>query len=274
VKVTEKELVMRYYRELAIPHLIPFPRRISPKATDPQPEGLDTWESGMPLHELDWSESLIRSPRVIPGVTTVKRLVGESPGSSPQKIPLDLYIGIDCSGSMGNPAYSLSYPILAATVITLSALRAGAKVMACLSGEPGSFTQTDGFLSDEKRLLSLLTDYLGTGYSFGIQRLKDSILDGPKLPRPAHLLVVSDSDIFSMLGDLKNGWEIAEQAAVKAGGGATFVLQIERKHFIQPVERMEAMGWNVHTVKTQEEMLAFAAAFAKAKYAATKTAEG
>lgn len=266
VKVTEKELLIRYYRELAIPHLIRFPQRISPKSTDPQPEGVDLWEPGMPLYEIDWSESLTISPQVIPGVTTVKRLVGDSPGSSPQRLPLDLYIGIDCSGSMGNPAYNLSYPILAATVITLSALRTGARVMACLSGEPGSFTQTDGFLRDEKRILSLLTDYLGTGYSFGIQRLKDTILDGPQLPRPTHLLVVSDSDIFSMLGDLKDGWQIAEQAAVKAGGGATFVLQIDRKQFVKPVKRMEDIGWNVHTVKSQEEMVAFAAAFAKAKY--------
>ena len=266
VKVTEKELVIRYYRELAIPHLIRFPQRISPKSTDPQPEGVDTWESGMPLHELDWSESLVRSPLVIPGVTTVKRLVGESPGSSPQRLPLDLYIGIDCSGSMGNPAYSLSYPILAATVITLSALRTGAKVMACLSGEPGTYTQTDGFLRDEKKILGTLTDYLGTGYSFGIQRLKDTILDGPKLPRPTHLLVVTDSDIFYMLGELKDGWQIAEQAAVKAAGGATFVLQLERKYYSEQIARMESIGWNVHTVRTQEDLVKFAAAFAKAKY--------
>ncbi len=266
VKVTEKDIIIRYYRELAVPHLIKFPRRISPKATDPQPEGLDSWESSMPLQELDWSESLARSPQVIPGVTTVRRLVGESPGSSPQRLPLDLYIGIDCSGSMGNPAYNLSYPVLAATVISISALRTGARVMACLSGEPGSFTQTDGFLREEKRILSVLTDYLGTGYAFGIQRLKDTVVDGPKLPRPTHLLVVSDSDIFSMLGDLKDGWQIAEQAAARAGGGATFVLQIERKYFQEPVARLESIGWNVYTVKNQEEMVAFAAAFAKARY--------
>jgi len=266
VKVTAKQITMRYYRELAIPHLIRFPQKLSPKASDPLPEGLDTWESGMPLYEIDWAESLTRSPQVIPGVTTVRRLMGESPGSSPKQMPLDLYIGIDCSGSMGNPAVSLSYPVLAGTVIMLSALRTGARVMACLSGEPGSFTQTNGFLRDEQQILSVLTDYLGTGYSFGIQRLQDTILDGPKLPRPTHLLVVSDADIFYMLGELKNGWQIAEQAAARAAGGASFVLQLDRKQYKNEIARMEAIGWDVYTVTSQEELVAFAAAFAKAKY--------
>ncbi|MEI6212916.1 MAG: hypothetical protein WCP10_02330 [Desulfuromonadales bacterium] len=266
VKVTEKEVTMNYYRELAVPHLIRFPQRISPKSTDPQPEGLDSWEAGMPLYEIDWSESLVRSPQVIPGVTTVKRVTGESPGSSPKKQPLDLYIGIDCSGSMGNPAVSLSYPVLAATVITLSALRTGARVMACLSGEPGKFTQTDGFLRDERRILSVLTDYLGTGYSFGIKRLKDTILDGPLLPRPTHLLVVTDADIFYMLGEVREGWQITEQAAAKAGGGATFVLQIDRQNYQADIARLEACGWEVYTVNSQEELVAFATAFARAKY--------
>ena len=264
--MTEKDLTIRYYRELAIPHLIRFPQRQSPRATDPQPEGLDTWESGMPLYEIDWSESLVQSPQVIPGVTTVRRLMGETPGSSPKNLPLDLYIGIDCSGSMNNPAFSLSYPVLAATVITVSALRTGARVMACLSGEPGSFTQTDGFLRNEKGIMSVLTDYLGTGYAFGIQRLKETILDRPAPERPTHLLVVSDSDIFYMLDELKDGWQIAEQAAARAGGGASFVLELNRKERKAEIEKMQKIGWQVYTVTSQQELVDFAASFAKAKY--------
>jgi hypothetical protein len=266
VKVTVKDMTIRYFRELAVPHLIRFPRRTLPQATDPYPEGLDNWDAGMPLQEIDWSESLSRSPQVIPGVTTLKRLHGESPGSDPQRIPLDLYIGIDCSGSMGNPAVRLSYPVLAATVITLSALRTGAKVMACLSGEPGRFTQTDGFIRNERGVMSLLTDYLGTGYAFGIERLRATFLSAEKLARPAHILVVSDGDLLQMLRRVPDGWEVAREAARVAGGGATCALEINRAYYREGVERLEGIGWSVYTVSSQEELVAFARAFARAKY--------
>jgi hypothetical protein len=67
---------------------------------------------------VDWPESLTRSPQVIPGVTTVKRVYGTSEGTSPEKVPVDLYLGVDCSGSMLNPRYGLSYPVLAWQVVT------------------------------------------------------------------------------------------------------------------------------------------------------------
>ena len=112
----------------------------------------------------------MNSPEIVPGVTTVQRVYGESPGVDPAKLPVDLYLGIDCSGSMPNPQYSLSYPALAGTIIALSALRVGAKVMVVLSGEPGKSLATDGFVSEETKVLEVLTSYLGTGTTFGIQR--------------------------------------------------------------------------------------------------------
>ena len=39
-ELDERELTARYYRELAMPHLIPFPVTRLPQATDPLPEGL------------------------------------------------------------------------------------------------------------------------------------------------------------------------------------------------------------------------------------------
>ncbi len=266
VEVSGKELTIRYYRELAVPHLIRFPQRRLPEATDPYPEGLDTWDAGMPLHELDWAESLSRSPTVVPGVTTLKRLHGESPGGEPQQRPLDLYIGIDCSGSMSNPSVRLSYPVLAGTVITISALRTGARVMACLSGEPGKFTQTDGFIRDERRIMSVLTDYLGTGYAFGVGRLDATFCGETKRERATHILVVSDSDIFAMLDSADGGWDIARRAAEAAGGGATFVLEIPGASHSKQMDRLRSIGWEVYTVTGQEELVAFARAFAREKY--------
>lgn len=264
VKAPEREMVARYYRERALPFLVRFPVKEAREATEPQPEGLETWDTGMPLQEIDWSETLARGSEPVPGVTTVRRTYGETEGASPAKIPLDLYIGIDCSGSMANPAAALSYPVLAGTVLALSALRAGARVKVCLSGEPGEYSETDGFIRDEREILRVLTGYLGTGYSFGIARLEDTFLKEWKARRPVHILVVSDSDIFHMLKELRDGWEIAAGALKAAGGGGTFVLEIPGRN--QETARLEALGWAVSTVNGQEELLAFARAFSRANY--------
>ncbi len=270
VTLSDAEIVTRYYRELSLPYLVPFPVREKARAVDPLPEGLDAWDIGSPIKDIDWIESIVRSPTVIPGVTTVQRVYGTTEGTSPERAPVDCYIGVDCSGSMGNPAVQLSYPVLAATVIALSALRAGARVMACLSGEPGKFSQTDGFLRSEKELLKTLTGYLGTGYSFGAGRLEATFIEGPKLPGPAHILVVSDSDLFQMLDQYKNGWEVAGEALARAGGGGSLALQISRGSYREPIARLEKMGWSVYCVGSQEELVAFARAFSADKYGKEK----
>jgi hypothetical protein len=268
VKVTEKELVMRYYRERALPHLVPFPARVQRPAGEPVPEGLETWDLGSPVARIDWPGTLTRSPVVIPGLTALERVEGVSEGGEPRRTPLDLYVGIDCSGSMGNPARQLSYPVLAGTVLALSALRSGARVMVCLSGEPGSFTQTRGFVRSEREVLAVLTDYLGTGYAFGVERLRETFLEGPPPARPAHVLVVSDSDWFHMLKQHKAGWDIAQQAAVRAGGGATAALQLAPESWREDITRLGEAGWAVHPVRTMEELVAFARVFSRAKYGA------
>ena len=266
VDLSEDELLIQYYRELARPHLIRFPARVVREAVDPLPEGLDPWEAGAPLSTLDWLESIVRSPYLIPGVTTVQRSYGSSDGGTPERKSVDLYLGVDCSGSMGNPKYHLSYPVLAGTVIVLSALRAGARVMVALSGEPGEYSSTNGFIRDEQEILKVLTGYLGTGYAFGIQRLKDAFPDGEKPKRPTHIMVVTDGDIFSMLERVEGGWELAERARETAGGGGTYVLNISPASYQHGIDRMMADGWNVHLVDAWEDMVAFARAFSKTQY--------
>lgn len=263
--LTDEQAAARYYRERALPHLVPFPTRRAPQTKEPLAEGYETWDAADDLDDLDLFGSLLRSPEIIPGVTTVRRVYGETPGSDPAKLPVDLYIGIDCSGSMPNPQNTLSYPALAGTILALSALRRGARVMVVLSGEPGSSLATEGFVSDERAVLRVLTSYLGTGYSFGIHRLRDTFGERKRGDRDVHILIVTDHDIYSLL-DADHGWEIARDALKQARGGGTYVLNMETGAAAKQVARMQSDGWKVHAVRDWEEVVGFARAFARAIY--------
>ena len=270
VKLDPERIVMKYYRERALPHLVPFPVKTMPQSMDPLPEGVETWDVGDPIEEIDWLETIVHSPHVVPGLTTVERTYGTSPGRDPGRAPLDLYIGIDCSGSMANPKHYLSYPVLAGAVITLSALRAGSRCSAILSGHEGPHIETEGFVRSEDEILKVLTGYLGTGYAFGIPHLARAFEVRKPTDNPVHILIVTDHDIFAMLG-AANGWRIAEQALAKARGGGTFVLHMNLDGEKQ-VERMRAQGWSVYGVTEWEDILAFARDFSRQKFGSEETA--
>ncbi len=278
-RASEEDVTLRYYRERALPYLIRFPEKETPVAREPMPEGLETWDMGRDFSDIDWIESITRSPHVVPGVTTLTRVYGDSPGQDPQKEPFDLYIGIDCSGSMPNPRAQLSFPVLAGFIIALSALRAGGRVMACLSGEPGKSIATDGFRRDQDSVLRLMTQYLGQGYSYGIFRLDDMAARLAARHRPVHLLILTDSDIYSSLrekhgatgakGAQREGWAAAEAALRKAGGGGTMLLHTPGhaapylKAFEGDARKLAGLGWRLAYVSDWEQVLEFARNFAQ-----------
>lgn len=264
----ENLLIMRYYRDIALPYLVPFPLEESSPLAEVLPEGTDQWEPGDPIDELDWFETAMVSPVIVPGFTTRSRVYSIDTDSSAKPQAFNLYVGIDCSGSMNNPKHNFSWPICAGAIVSLSALRAGAMVMACLSGEPGSFLETRGFVQTDNEVLSVLTSYLGTGYAYGIPRLETEHIE--KVKGKTHLLIVSDDDIFSMLQAKSpaggENFEIAEQALIRAGGGGTFVLHSRSGWHRKEVKRLQKMGWVIHFVTNEEEMVTFARAFAAQFY--------
>jgi len=277
VKLPENEIISRYYRERALPHLIRFPTRSLPQSTEPLAEGLESWDAGEALEELDIAESIILNPQVVPGYTTMKRVYGTMEGTTPQREPLDLYVGIDCSGSMGNPRITTSFPILAGTIVALSALRAGSRVKVVLSGEPGKYVSTKDFGRDEAEILTTLTSYLGTGYSFGIHRLAETFDQRKPSDRPVHILIVTDHDIFMMLRETssgragfdprRTGWDVARDALAKARGGATYVLNMPIDFEPAGVKQMQNDGWSVSSVRQWEDIVAFAREFSRRTFA-------
>ena len=275
----QQQLINNYYKEAAIPYLINFPVETKSTREFDLPEGMDIWNVGDSVDEIDWVQTSIYTSQIFPGINTLKRTYGPSGDEDESLSPFNVYIGIDCSGSMSNPKQNFSWPVLAATIIGLSALRAGAKVMGCLSGEPGKYLQNKDFESNENEILTVITSYLGTGYAYGIQRLVDAF--PKKQKEKSHIVIVTDDDIFAMLGakhlgwnekkenqskESKTMWNIMETALENAGGSGTLVLHAKPDWHQEEVARLKTMGWNIHYVTNQNQLVEFAESFTKINY--------
>ena len=192
VNLTPHEIAIRYYRERALPHLVRFPTREMPETKEPLMEGLEVWDIGSPLEDLDWFESALTNTQIIPGYTTVQRTYGTTSGTLPERAGVDLDLYVDCSGSMPNPQSATSFLTLAGTIISLSALRAGARVKATLWSGAKDYQTTNEFIRDETEILKILTGYIGGATAFPIHLLRDTFKDRKPSNRPVHILVISD----------------------------------------------------------------------------------
>jgi hypothetical protein len=281
VTLTDHDVAVRYYRERAIPYLVPFPARRVPHGTEPLPEGLEPWDIGHPIDAVDWLQTVLQSPRVIPGMTTVQRIYGTTEGREPERQPLDLDLYVDSSGSMANPQRQLSFPALAGAIICLSALRAGASVQATLWSGKQQLTSTDGFVRNEDALLRVLTGYYGGGTAFPIHKLRDTFSDRDASSKPAHILIVSDDGVSTMFDDDErgqSGWDVSKMALEKARGGGTMVLQLadgwetsrDQGYYGNAYAAIalarDQQGWNVHRVASWEDLVSFAREFSRLRY--------
>lgn len=265
----QHQVTSRYYRERALPHLIPFPARRGPRTVEPLAEGHEEWGAGDPLEALDLFGSVVRSPRLLPGVTTVQRVYGETPGAEPARVPMDLDVYVDCSGSMPNPAIDVSYLALAATILSLSALRAGARVQATLWSSPGVLETTRGFIRDERRIVGTVTGYISGGTAFPIHVLRDTYDARKPADPPAHIVVISDDGCDTMLRHDERGNDgaaIAKMALARARGGGTLVLNLPDLDRWRAREPFAQIGYKVHAIRAWDDLVAFARAFVRENY--------
>ncbi len=234
-------------------------------------EGLAPWEFGQPIESVDWEQSVLYSPRIVPGVTTLQRTWGVMAGSEADDMPLDLDLYVDCSGSMPNPQRQISYTTLAGAVLVLSALRAGARVQATLWSGPGQFDTTHGFIRDEQQLLGILTGYLGGATAFPLHVLRETYQKRAQLPRPTHILVISDAGVDSMFQEDemgRSGHDLVAEALEMAGAGCTLALNIspERLKTAGWVTKAQNLGLQIFAVSSWEAMVAFARDFSRMTY--------
>jgi hypothetical protein len=217
----------------------------------------------------------MQSPRVIPGMTTVQRIWGTSPGTSPARVPLDLDLYVDSSGSMPNPQHMTSYLTLAGAILALSALRSGARVQVTLWSGKHQFTMTDGFVRDETAILRTLTGFYGGATAFPIHVLRDTFSKRTPKDRLAHIMVISDdgiSTLFDKDEQGNSGWDVSKMALKNAGGGGTFVLNLPKNweaitQGYQTIHRArDEGGWQVHAISSWDQLVEFARQFSQLRY--------
>ena len=269
--LSDEDIAVRYYRERALPHLVAFPSRPGTRASEPLIEGLEPWEMGDPLDEIDWLATASVSPVVVPGVTTVRRLWGEDPGRARRPEPVDLDIYVDSSGSMPDPRQRTSYLTLAGAIVALSALRAGSRVQCCLWSGKGQSMATDGFVRDEGAILRILTGFYGGATQFPIHRLRKTFAKRLDTARPVHVLHISDDGITTMFDDDErgnSGWDVAARALASGRAGGTMALNLWRDWRSDPqLVRAAEQGWDIYPIKEMEDLVEFARAFSRRHYA-------
>lgn len=242
VEADERAVAAHYYRELAAPYLVPFRDPRSRRRSEPVPGALETWELGEDLTEIDWTATVLASPVVVPGVTTRRRLEEEHPGGDPRRVPMDLDLYLDSSGSMPDPAHVLSPVAVAGTILALSALRAGGHVQATTWSGRDQIATTNGFTRDAEAVMRAVVAFFGGATSFPLPLLERTHLragGGARTTRPCHIAVVSDAGATSMVDDVGDAGGddgtgaaplghqavgTAERALVAAGGGGTLLL--------------------------------------------------
>jgi hypothetical protein len=270
LNLSDHEIAVRYYRERAIPHLVRFPVRVIPDTPEPLAEGLEQWDIGGKLEDVDWLETSIASPVIVPGLTTVQRVYGTTQGAQPEREPVDLDLYVDCSGSMPNPQRNTSYLTLAGAIITLSALRAGARVKATLWSGAHDFQTNGEFTRDETAVLQILTGYIGGATAFPIHLLRETFKNRTAKDRAVHILVISDDGVDTMFDadeQGNSGWDISRLALEKGRGGGTMVLNLYSDwQNIPKLQQAHEQGWSLNRVQTWEDLVEFARKFSRENY--------
>jgi hypothetical protein len=278
VTLSDHDLAVAYYREKAAAHLIRFPARKQPRASDPMPEGLEPWQMGESFDSIDWMQSILQSPRIIPGMTTVQRVWGHSEGRERSTVPMDLDVYIDSSGSMPNPQQLLSFPTLAGAILCMSALRAGASVKVTVWSGKQQETSTPGFLRDQQQVLRTLITFYGGGTQFPLPVLRETYLGSRPRTKPTHILVISDDGVTTMFDKDERGnegWDLLRASLASGGAGATFVLNLsadwENRSFNFQgrdtlIRSRDELGVHIHRIDGWEQLVQFARDFARRAY--------
>lgn len=188
--------LMQYYREQAWPYLKRRPQ-VPPDQSELTLMGSDTWQLHDPVQQLDWGQTLSRSPVLIPGVTTLQQEREPDQafaGNEPLAHTLDIYL--DTSGSVADPAQQRSLLVVAAFVLILSALRQGQRVR-LTSWSSQNQLQSTAYLLQEVPLLKAALKYAGGATNPPMALLEQRYTQS--LKGPSQLIFLSDQGLLQWL---------------------------------------------------------------------------
>ncbi|MBN2150521.1 MAG: VWA domain-containing protein [Candidatus Lokiarchaeota archaeon] len=270
----KEKAMIQYYTELALPHVVPFPT-VDKATSDPIHEGSEQWTVGEDVDSIDIIESIKASPVIVPGITTRKVVYGDDKGAERRKEPVDVDIYLDSSGSMGDPKLSTSYPVIAAFIIALSALRAGAAVQVTSYSGANMAKATRGFSRNKDEILRTVLHFFGDGTQFPCQILERYEARAPDAP-PVHIIVVSDDDISSMVApyqaknqagvlEKKDGLATLKRAIEKGKARGSLLLRLLSMNAKAraTIKVLEPIGFEFHNISDWKQIVQFAKEFSR-----------
>lgn len=260
IPLAPNQATVRYYLERAWPYLIPRWPRITSPQPEPLPQSLEPWELGHSLEAIDWFESLMLSPKAIPGVTLVERQYEQESISEPP-VPLEyLDLLLDCSGSMPHPHRVFSCYTLAAVILIKSALQCGLSVRATLWSGKTQFYSSGTFIQDEATLLQLVTSYIGGATTFPMHMLRETYLNALPPPR-AQVIIVSDEGIAHLAEPDETGQTGYQGLRLLKDTGVQGLLLLRLSgdwQESQLQQQLQAVGWPVYALNQATELVAMA----------------
>jgi hypothetical protein len=255
IDISTRASTLIFYREKALPLLAPWKIPMSGPPTDQLPEGLKPWLLDAPVQEIAWVESLLNSPRVVPGLTTVKQRWSHEPEQVPSAVKrLDLYL--DASGSLPDPFLEKAWMVLTGFVLALSALHQGWSVRVTLWSGTNEPIQTQPFSRNESTILTALTHYLGGSTRFPLELFKERYPEHNSLfkPEASYICLLSDQGLLDSL-HAEQGLEIFKKTLKHSHGGGSLFLQWPAEapaHML--FAPLQAQGWSIHPVHTEEDI--------------------
>lgn len=255
--VPEQTVLTAWYLDRARPYVRPYRQPDTGADTTDLVGAMELWELGDDLADIDWPQTLVASPHVVPGITTRRRgVVAEDAQHVLAPVELDLYI--DSSGSMPHPTRD-SPALLAGTILIASTLAGGGRVRVTSFSGPTQVAGTPRMTANRTEAMSALLTFFAGGTTFPLDLLAARYRAATAGAR-RHLVVLSDEGLESFFGSKQPGLEHVAIEVRPLLDTATLVLLDPRR---STADAAAAAGYDVEYLDSIEDAPAACAALAR-----------
>ena len=255
---TETQALVWYYRDLSRRYEVRF-RPVRNEAGEEVPHAPLAWGMADPFDRLDLPYTLYTSGRAVPTLTTKQWEKARMDVVARRKIPPDVIIVLDASGSMTNPATEVANAVLAGFVMARSAGNLGAKVgLVVYSDQQRSLVVEPVW--DIRRVEEGLVTYYGGGTVFPVREFR--YLASLEPHRPKHFCLISDAEITNIAEASFHLGEALEMHPENSG--SVFLIDQAQS---EKAEMIRRAGYDVFPVSRGEDLVRIVAGKAHDLYA-------